>query len=417
MSYINYINKLSSDTKKVLQETSFIQDELEKYKPLFNLSTKYTSNSIGYKIKYIFQIDNELSTKIYLDCLKTILTFIVETYLLNNDLIYINYDLQIIDQYLCLSFFHKNSNYIENIGKNIVDYISKELEVISLNIRSKLIDISLPLKIKLKTLRKEYPILVDIICNIIKEENHLEDVENFVNSLIKLLSINDFNILKDKEVKLETLESLEDPINFLTNKRKNDIPVVEHKKQKIDKSEDQKIEKLEKNIFLSEKPFSMLDQIETVNDNLKQLFWHTLETKKSDYSHFKHAIIFILIIALLIYKVPSWIEKLIQFNKSNSVIDNILDLATEDLTTTIIKNKNSDFSKSINILETIDENAAELYEPNQPYEPSEPSECEDIGLITRNIIKKFNQSENTNDDLKSIESRLRYILEETDTKT
>ena len=60
MSYTNYINKLSYDTKKALEESSNIHNEIHNLKKN-NYSLKYLNdNSIGYKIKYIFDIDKEI---------------------------------------------------------------------------------------------------------------------------------------------------------------------------------------------------------------------------------------------------------------------------------------------------------------------------------------------------------------------
>jgi len=405
MSYTNYINKLSTQTKKAIEDTFTLNEELQKYKNFFNLFPKYNSNSIGYKVKFIFQIDNELNDHIHQSALQAILSYIIEMFIQNSEMTYFQYNFYLVNEHLCLSLFNKNRDYLENISKNLIDFINFEMDNICLKIRSKILDVPLPLKTKIKIIHKEFPILIDIICNQIKEKKLLNKTEEFINATIKILQLNDINILKDSEIKLETLRSEEDPVKFLIEKSNNDEIIQKNKKLKIE-------EKTEKT---PEKTYSIFNEMETVNDNIKQLFWHTLDTKKSfNYTDLKHSIVFILILALLIYTVPNLAQKFMDFSKSNSVIDNILDLATEDLTTTITKTQSNipNFNKSFNKLETIQEGYFEQSEPFQPFEPSD-----DIGLITRNIIKKFNESENTNEDLKSIENRLRHILEETDTKT
>lgn len=409
MSYTNYINKLSTQTKKAIEDTFTLNEELQKYKNFFNLFPKYNSNSIGYKVKFIFQIDNEFNDNIHQSALQAILSYIIEIFIQNSEMTYFQYNFYLVNEHLCLSLFNKNRDYLENISKNLIDFINFEMDNICLKIRSKILDVPLPLKTKIKIIHKEFPILIDIICNQIKEKKLLNKTEEFINATIKILQLNDINILKDSEIKLETLRSEEDPVKFLIEKSNNDEIIQKNKKQKIEEKTEKTPEKT------PEKTYSIFNEMETVNDNIKQLFWHTLDTKKSfNYTDLKHSIVFILILALLIYTVPNLAQKFMDFSKSNSVIDNILDLATEDLTTTITKTQSNipNFNKSFNKLETIQEG---YFEPSEPFQPFEPSD--DIGLITRNIIKKFNESENTNEDLKSIENRLRHILEETDTKT
>ena len=104
-------------------------------------------------------------------------------------------------------------------------------------------------------------------------------------------------------------------------------------------------------------------------------------------------------------------NKLSDFNKNNIVIDNILDLATEDLTQTNINKKNKFVKKLDPIIE-------QPNEPNEPNEPSEPSDQPDeLKIIASNILKKYNESSNQNKniELKNIKNRLKLILEETST--
>ena len=424
MNYTNYINKLSTQTKKAIEDTFSLNEELQKYKIFFNLFPKYNTNSIGYKVKYIFQMDNENSTPIDIPALQSIITYIVENYILVNDMTYFQYHFFKNQNYLCLSIFNKNKNYLETISKNLIDYINNFIDDLSIFIRSKFLDKNIPLKTKVKVIHKDHPILIDVICNTIKEKKLLSKTDEFINSVIKILQQNDITILKDAEIKLETLKSEEYPVIYLTENNVKIQPPP--KKQKIETPEDtdeditddsyKEHEKIKNN--KKQKPLSIFNQVEYVNDNIKQLFWHTLDSKKSiNYSDLKHSIIFVLLLAIIINTIPNFLNKILNFTKSNQVIDSILDLATEDLTTTMTKTQSNltNYKKSFSQLETIPEMNNEVNEPFTPFEPSEPSD--NINVITRNIIKKFNENENTNDDLKSIENRLKNILEETDTKT
>jgi hypothetical protein len=107
-------------------------------------------------------------------------------------------------------------------------------------------------------------------------------------------------------------------------------------------------------------------------------------------------------------------DKIKDFTKNNVVIDNILDLATEDLTQTNINKK----AQMVKKLDTIIENSNEPAEPNEPNEPSEPSEQQDeLKIIASTILRKYNESshQNKNVELKNIKDRLKLILEETST--
>jgi len=407
MSYVNYLNKLSSNTKKVLEDTSIIQEDLKRYKEFIGLLPKYNKNTIGYKVKYIFEIDSEFKNPYYFTALQAILTYIIELYISHNEMSFFKYNFSVYNDNLNLAIFHTNKLYLENVSEHVINYISNELESLCSKINSKFLDSSnILLRIKIKLLQKEFPILVDILTNLVKEKKMGSKVNEITEAIIKLIYTNDVNIHKENEMRLTTLKSDEDPLTFLTNqleenKRKMEDRIPERNKKL--KTEDEEIEN------------------ETVNDNLNQLYWHTNE-KHSKSSNWIHAIIFLLVLALLIYTVPNFIQKFIQFSNNNSVIDNILDLATEDLN----KNNKSNFNKALSKLETIAETNNEPhapfepdapFEPNAPYEPfSSNDHNDDIGLITKNIIKKFNDNENTNNELRNIENRLKFILEETDTK-
>lgn len=408
MNYTNFIYNLNQNVKKIKDENYQIQDDLKKSREYINLIPNFNRNSIGYKIKYFFEIDKEVRNNNYFNGLETILTYILETYIYNTEAAFLKYNFIIQDEKLGLYLFHNNPDYLENIGENLLNYISKELDIISSKIRTKFVDFStFSLRTKIKLLQKEFPILIDILCNLVKEKRLQKNINEIIDSILKLLYTNDINILKDPESKLTILRSIEDPLTYLTqefteeeNKRKSEEPPKKETKKFRDDVET--------------KPITFMNPTEIINDNIKQLFWHSIDDKKTDKSDWIHGIIFLLVISVLVYTVPNFIQKFKDFSKSNSVIDNILDLATEDLTTTATKTfQNYQNLSNVNKLETIAEDAIEPYQPSEPVEPSE----EDIGLITRNIIKKFNENENTNNELKNIENRLKLILEETETKT
>ena len=384
MSYSNAINKLSFDTKKVLDDTTNIHRELQKHKYAFK---KITDNSMGYKIKYSIIIDNEIRNNIYLTALEIIVSYILETTIHKND-IFFQYNFYIHKGTLRLSLFHNDKEYLEICSENIEEIIQQNISYMSQNIRNKFLEIhSTPLKLKLRNLQKDYPVLIDLLCNIITHKKLLEDTEEIVDSLIKLFFINDINIQKDSSIFYTTYKSLEDPIDFLGN---------------LSCNEEQRFKK-------------RIKTTEIVNENAQPLFWQTLDTNKfppnkSKSSYFFHAIIFILLLALIYYKVPPYLQKLMDFSKNSSVIDGILDIATDDLTQTATNAKTSNFTKNFKKMDTIEESNY-TNEPNEPNDPAEPSESsDDIGIITRNIIKNFSDSKN---DLDGIEKRLKFILEET----
>ena len=167
-----------------------------------------------------------------------------------------------------------------------------------------------------------------------------------------------------------------------------------------------------------------MKNIEFINDNIKQLFWHGLENKESlKNKKWMHSILFTFIFAIIVYLLPKYMNKISDFSKNNIIIDNILDLATEDLTQTNVQKKASIFKK----LDTIIEQSNELYEPHKPHEPNEPNEPnepsepsdqpDELKIIASNILKRYGDSshQNNNIELRNIKERLKLILEETST--
>ena len=422
MSYSNFINKLNTKTDKAIEDTSHLSEEFKKQKALLNLFPKYNDNSIGYKLRYTFELEQELRNNINLTALQIIINFILENEIQNNEMTYFQYSFNFHQGNLRLNMFHSNLNYLEWISENFINIIVTKINQISTKIRNKFIDISgTPLKIKVKQLYREYPLLIDVCCNVLNEKKLLNKVEPIIDGMIKLLFMNDFNISRDAGSKMTTLKSEEDPVAFLTQFSNNENYSYEEttkssKKRNLEFTENA-IERVDKKPLTQS---SLFNQMEYFNDNIKQLFWHSLDSPeiKSNKNIWLHTIVFILILSLIYSSVPKYVQKLVNFSKSNSVIDSILDLATEDLTATHTVNKNTiTTNKKFSKLDTIEE-SKEITEEQKPEQVEKKNENEeDLKTITKNIIKHYTGMGGSNLDLNSIENRLKVILEETDTKS
>lgn len=404
MSYTNYINKLSSETKKALEESSSVNHEIQDLKK-YKYSMKHLNdNSIGYTIKYKIKIDDELKHIINSLSYEILMCYFIENEIFTNQF-HIVYKIYKWKSDIYISFFHTNRDYLQNIHHQIIQNIMQTIKEISRNIRIKFSNsINLPFTLQIKILRKEYPVLIQTICNMAKIKK-IENSEEIINSIIKILQINELQIIESSSVHISTYQFQEDPIDYLGSLKSEDSEDSESST----KTDDNKSDKL-----------SMDKNIEFINNNIKELFWHsTPYTKKNKEStKIGHSLFFTLIFALVVYFIPKYYNKLADFGKNNVVIDNILDLATEDLTQTNINKKTKNFSKLDTIIEQ-----NEPYEPNEPNEPNEPSEPSDeqdeLKIIASNILKKYNESsssnQNRNIELKNIKSRLKLILEETST--
>jgi hypothetical protein len=412
MSYTNYINKLSYDTKKVLEESSSIHNEILDLKKK-NFSLKYLNdNSIGYKIKYIFEIDKEIQNINNSIALEIILYYLIETELFQNN-IHLEYVIYFSKNNLYFSLFHTNREYLNNIFPKIIQNIYQSIQELSENIRNKLSNyLTLPIAFKIKILKKEYPIIINIICNILGKKVLTDKSEEIINTIIKIIQFNEIQIKQISDIYLSTYKSIDDPIDYLISKKNynnnNNNNVLDNKSDVL--SDDESDDDSDKSI----------KNIEFINDNIKQLFWHTNENNDPLKNNGKkkkwiHSILFTFIFAIIVYLLPKYINKISDFSKNNVVIDNILDLATEDLTQTIIQ-KNAPILKKK--LDTIIEQPNEPNEPNEPDEPSEPSDQPDeLKIIANNILKRYSDSshQNKNIELKNIKERLKLILEETST--
>jgi hypothetical protein len=408
MSYTNYINKLSSETKKALEESSNVNQEIQDLKK-YKFSMKHLNdNSIGYTIKYKINIDEDFNNIINPVSYEILICYLIENILFIH-LYQIVYHIYNFKKEIFISFFHINKDYLQLIHSKIIKNISESTKEISKNIRIKFANnLNLPFSLQIKILKKEYPTLLQTICNKIYFKKLEQKSKEIVTSIIKILQINEIEIIEYSSIQISTYYSNQDPVSYLDSLE--DSENSDNYSKEDDDSEKEK--ELENN------------NIEFINKNIRELFWHSQEPKIStnnkSSNKFKHSLIFIFIFAIIVYLLPKFINKLSNFNKNNVVIDNILDLATEDLTQTNINKKPS----SLNKLDTIIENQNEPYEPYEPYEPNEPNEPnepsdqpDELKVIASNILRKYNESSNNNKniELKNIKNRLKLILEETST--
>jgi len=396
MSYTNYINKLSSETKKALEESSNVNHEIQDLKK-YKFSMKHLNdNSIGYTIKYKIKIDEDFNNIINPISYEILMCYLIENILFINHY-QIVYQIYKWKKELFISFFHTNKDYLQLIHSKIIKNISESTSEISKNIRIKFANnLNLPFSLQIKILKKEYPLLIQTICNKIQEKNLLKKSKEIITSIIKILQINEIEIIEQSSIQLSTHILNQDPINYLESI--DDIDDYE-----IGSDSEVEIEKNDNK------------NIEFINKNIKELFWHTPESKtpseKKSSSNLNHSLIFTFIFALIIYLLPKLMNKLSDLNKNNTVIDNILDLATEDLTQTNVNKKSSKINKLDPIIE-------QPNEPNEPDEPNEPSDQQDeLKILANNILKKYNETSNQdkNIELKNIKNRLKLILEETST--
>lgn len=441
MSIITIINKLSSDFKKVSEEHYQTEEEIKQQKASLKLLPVFNKNSIGYKIKYIFQLDNEFKNEIHFYALQIITNYLLESFILLNENCFFKYEFYIHDNNLILSLFHTNSNYLEDISNNLIQYISSEINNLSSKIKPQFIDQSSSLRTKIKIINKDFPIIIDILCNLINDKDLHNKSNDIIDAIIRFIFNNDVKIFKFNDIKITTFRSQEDAFAFLENKRKNDSnnTPIKNKKNKNDTTNKDPEEK--KLTFLTN---------EIINENMKQLFWHTMERKQETIkSDWMNSAVFLTVCAIITHAFPNYLQKFLDFKHSNSIIDNILDLATEDLSTMIPKKQNfaskdetstksskSDSSTINNHLsdkiikdkelqkilknEFLDDipEYFSIKESNDHISPRKKNE-NDFESITRNILKKFNNNDSTSSsvEIRNIENRLRDILEETDTKT
>ena len=92
MSYTNYINKLSSETKKALEESSNVNNEIQELKKLRFSLPNLNDYLLGYSIKYKIVIDKDIENIINLNNYEILLYYFIENEKLINK-IYIDYNI------------------------------------------------------------------------------------------------------------------------------------------------------------------------------------------------------------------------------------------------------------------------------------------------------------------------------------
>ena len=417
MSYTNYINKLSSETKKALEESSSVSYEIQDLKK-YKYSMKHLNdNSVGYTMKYKINIDDELKSIMNPLSFEILMCYFIENEIFTNHF-HVVYNIYNWKKETYISFFHTNREYLQLVHNKIIQNITQTIKEISRNIQNKFSNsVNLPYSVQIKILKKEYPVLIQTICNTIKSKK-IDNSEEIINSIIKILQINEFQIVESSCIYVSTYHFQEDPIDYLGSLKdlKSNDTDNSGNSTNSDESESESDTDLK-----SEKSFENKN-IEFINKNIRELFWRSADTKKnknksSEFGKMGHSIFFTLIFAAIVYFIPKYLNKLTDFNKNNVVIDNILDLATEDFTQTNLNKKAQGMKKMDTIIEQADEPFAP-YEPNAPYEPSDPSDQPDeLKIIASTILKKYNEtsSQRKNIELKNIKDRLKLILEETST--
>jgi hypothetical protein len=214
MSYTNYINKLSSETKKALEESSSVNHEIQDLKK-YKYSMKHLNdNSIGYTVKYKIKIDEELKHIINSLSYEILMCYFIENEIFVNHFHVVN-NIYSWKNDIYISFFHTNRDYLQLVHSKIIQNITQSIKEISKNIRIKFSNsINLPFSLQIKILKKEYPVLIQTICNIIKSKK-LDNSEDIINSIIKILQINELQIVESSNVHVSTYQFQEDPIDYL----------------------------------------------------------------------------------------------------------------------------------------------------------------------------------------------------------
>ena len=90
MSYSNFINKLSSETKKALVESSNVNNEIQDLKKYKYSMKNLNDNTIGYNITYKIYDENEIFTIMNPNSYEILLFYLIENEIFLNN-IYIKY--------------------------------------------------------------------------------------------------------------------------------------------------------------------------------------------------------------------------------------------------------------------------------------------------------------------------------------
>lgn len=92
MSYSNYINKLSSETKKALEESSNVNYEIQDLKKYKYSMNHLNDNTIGYNIRYKIFVDDAILSLMNPNSYEILFCFLVENEIFLNN-VYIKYDI------------------------------------------------------------------------------------------------------------------------------------------------------------------------------------------------------------------------------------------------------------------------------------------------------------------------------------
>ena len=214
MSYTNYINKLSSEMKKALEESSNVNHEVQDLKK-YKFSMKHLNdNSIGYTIKYKLKIDEEFKNMMNINSYEILLIYFIENEIFINHF-HIVYNIYIWKKDIYISFFHTNRDYLQLVYPKIIENILQTIKEISKNIRNKFSNnIILPFSYQIKTLKKEYPVLIQTICNMIQSKKLQSNTEEIIKSIIKIIQINELHIIEYSSIFISTYKFHEDPIEY-----------------------------------------------------------------------------------------------------------------------------------------------------------------------------------------------------------
>lgn len=355
----SFLNHLHENNIKNSEDILLLKESIKNCNFLINSQLNLNDNTIGFK-NFI-----NIYTKQYEE-LELLITYFIENEIFEENLKFVEYGF--INKKLY--FFHPIKKYSEKITKHFYQKLEKNINIF-FN--------SFPTNNLIKYFEENHPILLNIAIN----------------------------------KKFKNIQKLSKPINFTL-----DIDLINEKTTKKSVTNFSGIfEESSKNIETPNKK-TLLSHIEQVNHKLPELFWKTFENKSNEQEEIvdnikekvfnknkslKHSIIFIILVVFILYPFPKIVEKIKDLTKSNLVIDDILDIATEDLTmtktmtkTNLVKPKKQNNIKLNTILEESKDTADQF---------------DDIEKLTQTILDEYTTKDKSN--LKQIEERLIKVLEET----
>jgi len=364
-SFLNFIHE---NNNKNSEEIVNLKETIKTYNFLINSQLSVNDNSIGFK-NYI-----NIYSKNYEE-LEVLMTYLIEKEIFEENLKFVEYGFVNKKLY----FFHPIKSYSEKITKHFYQKLEKNINKFfnSLSINNSVINYFV----------ENHPHLLNIAIN--KNFKNIEKLTKPINFSL------DIDLINEKSTK----KSVENFYDYFNVKQKENIKPFR---------EEIKNEPIKK---------TLLSQIEQINDRLPQLFWKTFDNEpivKEDIvneikenvfnkkNSFKHSIIFMILIIFILYPLPKIFSKIKDLTKSNLVIDDILDIATEDLTMTKTMTKTNLVKpkKKENKLNTILEESRDTAD-----------QFDDIEKLTQTILDEYTGKNKSN--LKNIEERLIKVLEET----